>query len=159
MQIDISVGIFWDISSNCHLKHADLSNGGPFLKSLVPFLEEPMLFLLASKWNLWEKAFFCVKIKTNSNFAVKLTEISKFQYLSQKRIQVVDQRDWSPPKIQHLKFWWQPSFYYYFTFVMVNLYSVISLFCFFNYCLEIVILIVCLAPKGFASLFAFIHLC
>ena len=37
-------------------------------------LEESMLFLLALKWNLQEKALFCVKTKTNSNFAVKLTE-------------------------------------------------------------------------------------
>ena len=33
-----------------------------------------MLFLLALKWNLEEKAFSSVKTKTNSNFAVKLAE-------------------------------------------------------------------------------------
>ena len=33
-------------------KHADLSNGEQFWKSLVPLLEEPMPFLLALKWNL-----------------------------------------------------------------------------------------------------------
>ena len=31
-----------------------------------------MLFLLAWKWNLWEKAFSSVKTKTNPNFAVNL---------------------------------------------------------------------------------------
>ena len=36
------------------------------------FLDEPMLFLLALKQNLQEKAFFSVKTKVNPNFAVKL---------------------------------------------------------------------------------------
>ena len=30
-----------------------------------PILKEPMLFLLALKWNLYKKAFSCVKTKTN----------------------------------------------------------------------------------------------
>ena len=34
------------------------------------FLEEPMLFLLAWKWNLKEKAFSSVKTKTNPNVAI-----------------------------------------------------------------------------------------
>ena len=38
------------------------------------FLEEPTPFRLALKQNLYEKAFSCVKTKTNSNFAVKLKE-------------------------------------------------------------------------------------
>ena len=38
------------------------------------FLEEPMLFLLALKWKLQEKVFSNVKTKTNSSFAVKVTE-------------------------------------------------------------------------------------
>ena len=50
-------------------------------------------------------------------------------------------RDWSPPKIEHLNFWWQPSFYtaFYFNFVITclyfRLYFLISLFSisFFNY--------------------------
>ena len=35
-----------------------------------------------------------------------------------------------PPKIKHLNFWWQPSFYpaFYFKFVIINLYFLISLF-------------------------------
>ena len=34
-----------------------------------------MLFLLALKWNLYEKAFSCVKAKTN--FSVSLAEMLK----------------------------------------------------------------------------------
>ena len=56
--------------------HADLSNGGLFLKSLFCFLEETTLLLLALNWNLQEKVFFCVKTKTNSNFAEKLAQRS-----------------------------------------------------------------------------------
>ena len=40
------------------------------------FLEEPV-FLLALKWNLWEKAFSYFKPKTNSNFAVNLAAMLK----------------------------------------------------------------------------------
>ena len=40
------------------------------------FLKEPMLFLLASKLDLQDKAFSCVKTKTNRSFAVKLAEKS-----------------------------------------------------------------------------------
>ena len=40
------------------------------------FVEEPMLFLLVLKYNLSEKGFSCVKTKTNSNFAVKVSERS-----------------------------------------------------------------------------------
>ena len=36
-----------------------------------------MLFLFGSKLNLQEKAFFYVKTKTNSNFAVNLAEMLK----------------------------------------------------------------------------------
>ena len=46
-------------------------------------------------------------------------------------IQGGDQGDWSrPPKIEHLNFWWQPSFYpaFYFNFFIINLYFLISLF-------------------------------
>ena len=41
------------------------------------FLEEPMLFVLALKWNLQEKAFSCVKTKSKSNFAVNPAEMLK----------------------------------------------------------------------------------
>ena len=44
---------------------------GYFKNPYYLFLEKHMLFLLALKWNLYEKAFFCFKTKTNSNFAVK----------------------------------------------------------------------------------------
>ena len=56
---------------------ADLSNGEFFKKSLVLFLEDSMLFLLALKWKLQEKRFIRVETKTNSNFAVNLVEILK----------------------------------------------------------------------------------
>ena len=54
---------------------------GYFENPYYRFLEEPMLFLLALKWNLWEKAFSSVKTKTNSNFAVKLAEMSNHSFL------------------------------------------------------------------------------
>ena len=49
---------------------------GYFKNPYQHFLEEPMLFLLALKWNLQEKAFSSVKTKTNSNFTVKLADRS-----------------------------------------------------------------------------------
>ena len=45
------------------------------------FLEESMLFLLAWKWNLQEKASSSVKSKANSNFAIKLAERSNHSFL------------------------------------------------------------------------------
>ena len=57
---------------------------GCFESSLYRFSEEPMLFLLALNWNLQDKAFFCVKIKTNTNFLKKLSKMSNrsfFVYL------------------------------------------------------------------------------
>ena len=54
-----------------------------------------------------------------------------------------------PPKIEHLNFWYQPSFYpaFYFNFVIANLYFLISLFSisFFNYNWKMNILIVYLS--------------
>ena len=44
------------------------------------FVEEPMLFLLILKYDLWEKGFSCVKTKTNSNFAVKVSEKSNCSF-------------------------------------------------------------------------------
>ena len=37
-----------------------------------------------------------------------------------------------PPKIEHLNFWLQPSFYqtFYFAFILIIIYVLISLFCF-----------------------------
>ena len=40
------------------------------------FSEEPILFLLALKWNLYNKVFSYVKTKTNSYFAIKAVEWS-----------------------------------------------------------------------------------
>ena len=54
-----------------------------------------------------------------------------------------------PPKIEHLNFWWQPSFYleFYFNFVIAYHTFLISLFSisFFNYIWKMTILIVCLS--------------
>ena len=52
-----------------------------FKISQYRFLEEPMLFLLALKWNLQEKALSSVTEKTNTNFAVKLVERSSHSFL------------------------------------------------------------------------------
>ena len=52
------------ISRDCHIKTCRSLKRRVILK--IPstvFLEESMLFLLASKWNLWEKAFSNVKTK------------------------------------------------------------------------------------------------
>ena len=51
------------ISSDCHTKVCQSLKGRAILK--IPILKEPMLFLLASKWNLYKKSFSCVKTKTN----------------------------------------------------------------------------------------------
>ena len=40
-----------------------------------------MLFMLALKWKLSEKAFSNVKTKTSSNFVVKVTERSNHSFL------------------------------------------------------------------------------
>ena len=50
---------------------------GYFKNLQYSFLEKPMIFLLALKWNLLEKTFSCVKTKTNSNFTVSLAEMLK----------------------------------------------------------------------------------
>ena len=50
---------------------------GYFKNPLFHFLEEPVLFLLALKWNLQEKAFSCVKTKTNSVLAGNIAEMLK----------------------------------------------------------------------------------
>ena len=54
---------------------------GYFEKPKHRFLEEPMLFLLAWKWNHKEKALSSVKTKTNPDFAVKLAERSNHPFL------------------------------------------------------------------------------
>ena len=51
------------ISSDCHIKACCSLKWRVILK--IPILKEPMLFLLALKWTLYKKAFFCVKTKTN----------------------------------------------------------------------------------------------
>ena len=54
-----------------------------------------------------------------------------------------------PPKIEHLNFWWQPSFYpkFHFNFVIAYHTFFVSLFSisFFNYIWKMTILIVCLS--------------
>ena len=52
------------ISSNCHIKVCQSLKWRVVSKILI--LKEPMLFLLALKWNLYiQKVFSCVKTKTN----------------------------------------------------------------------------------------------
>ena len=51
------------ISSNYQIKACRSLKWRAILK--IPILKEPMLFLLALKWNLYEKVFSCVKTKTN----------------------------------------------------------------------------------------------
>ena len=63
------------------LPHVDLSNEGLFWKSLVPFCSRTYALSVALKWNLLEKAFSSVKIKTNPNFAAKLAERSNHSFL------------------------------------------------------------------------------
>ena len=67
------------ISSCCRIKTYR------FLRGLFPiiygrFLEAPVLFLLDLKWNLYDKAFVCVKTKTNAYFAVKVVEKIKCSF-------------------------------------------------------------------------------
>ena len=66
----------------CHIKVCrSLKNIGLFWKSLLPFLEEPVLFPLPWKWTLLEKkAFSCAKTETNSNCTVKLDERSNSSF-------------------------------------------------------------------------------
>ena len=51
------------ISSDFHIKACRSLKRKAILK--IPILKEPMLFLLVWKWNLYKKAFSCVKTKTN----------------------------------------------------------------------------------------------
>ena len=51
------------IPSDCHIKACRFLKWRAVLK--IPIIKEPMFFLLALKWNLYEKAFSCVKTKTN----------------------------------------------------------------------------------------------
>ena len=44
------------------------------------YLEEHRVFLLALKWNLYEEAFFFVKTKSNSHFAVIFVERSSLLF-------------------------------------------------------------------------------
>ena len=53
---------------------------GYFENSKCRFLEQPMLFLLALNENS-KKEFLNVKTKTNSSFAIKITEISHHLFL------------------------------------------------------------------------------
>ena len=50
-----------------------------------------MLFMLGLKWNLCDKAFSCVKTKTNSDFGEKVVERSKRSF-------------WELPSSVHLDF-------------------------------------------------------
>ena len=54
---------------------------GSLKRRAIPFLEEPVLFLLVLKWNLSGNAFSSVKTKTNSNIIVKLAERTNHSFL------------------------------------------------------------------------------
>ena len=54
---------------------------GYFENPYYRFLEEPMLFLLALKWNHQGKAFSSVKTKSNPVFAVKLAGRNNHSFL------------------------------------------------------------------------------
>ena len=62
-------------------KHADLSNGELFWKSVVPFFRRIYALPVDFKMKPKENAFFSVKTKTNTNFAVKLPERSNHPFL------------------------------------------------------------------------------
>ena len=63
----------FEIFTDLHIKTCrSLKRRAILKKPKYSFLEEPMFFLLTSKWNLQEKTFFSVKTKINPNFAVNL---------------------------------------------------------------------------------------
>ena len=51
------------IPSDCHIKTCRSLKWRAILN--IPVLKEPMLFLLALKWDLYKEAFSCVKAKTD----------------------------------------------------------------------------------------------
>ena len=51
------------ISSDCHIKACLYLKWRAILK--IPVLKKSRLFLLALKWNLYQKVFSCIKTKTN----------------------------------------------------------------------------------------------
>ena len=63
-------------------KHADLWNGGLFRKSLVPFFRRTYVLSAGFKIKtLRKKCFRMLRKKTNSSFAVKVTERSSHSFL------------------------------------------------------------------------------
>ena len=75
---------YWKRSKFHWLSHKNMpisQTEGYLENPLYRFLEERMLFLLALKLNLYEKAFSSVTTKTNSNFAVKLPERRNHSFL------------------------------------------------------------------------------
>ena len=62
-------------------KHADLSNGGLFSKSLVPMFRRIYALSVGFKIKTLRKGFWNIKTKTNSNFTVKVTERSNHTIL------------------------------------------------------------------------------
>ena len=69
------------ISADCHIKHADLSNEGLFLKSLVTFFRRTYDLSVGLKMKPLKKTFSRVKTKPNPNFAVKLAVRSNYSFL------------------------------------------------------------------------------
>ena len=65
------------ISTDCHIKHINLSNRGLLLKPLVLFFRQTYALSVSFKMKRIQKAFSSVKIKANTDFAIKLAERSK----------------------------------------------------------------------------------
>ena len=76
-----SIENVWNFHWLSHKNMPISQTEGYFENPQYHFLEELMLFPLALKWKLYEKAFSNVKTKTNSIFAVKVTERSNHPFL------------------------------------------------------------------------------
>ena len=80
IQFRIKVLKTFKISSDCHIKACRSLKWSAILK--IPntvFLEEPMFFLLALKWNL-RNAISFVKTEANSNLAVTVAVRSNYSF-------------------------------------------------------------------------------
>ena len=70
------------ISTDCHIKQVDLSNGGLFWKSLGLLFRR--IYALTAGFKLKPLRIACVKTKTNSDFTVKFVERSNRPFLLSK---------------------------------------------------------------------------